>query len=112
MNGQAQIIPVDTPIDDYAAGDFKQAVKGTSQIALQFLVDAEGNPKVSLHGSNDNQNWDVYDLGGGATELEITAASDSIIRDTFPHEYLAVSVNKNGSSGTISCIINIKEQTI
>lgn len=115
-----RIDTVTTPIDIAVAdlgpvGTYKAKIGGTSQAAIQFIVaNADAAPKVSIWGSNDATNWDVYELPGAVTELALPLdGSASLSRDSFPHEYIAVKVDKNGgTSGTIKCSINLKNQTV
>ena len=110
-----QLIPVLTAIANTAVGTFKNAINGTSQIAFQFLViGADVAPKISIYGSNDNVNWDIYEISAGVTTKTLTTSgSTSVVRDTFPHEFLSISIDKNGgTTGTISCKLNIKESAV
>lgn len=110
-----RLVPLTIAVADAAAlGTYKGQVQGTAQIALQFIVaGADVAPIISIYGSNDLVNWDVYEITSGVTTVTlVTAGSKSVVRDSFPHEYIAIDVNKNGgTTGTISATINVKEQT-
>lgn len=110
-----RLVPLTIAVADAAAlGTYKGQIQGTAQIALQFIVaGADVAPIISIYGSNDLVNWDVYEITSGVTTVTlVTAGSKSVVRDSFPHEYIAIDVNKNGgTTGTISATINVKEQT-
>jgi len=109
--GVVQLIPVAEPIATTAAGTYTQQIQGISQINLQFVVDgADAAPKISIWGSNDQTNWDVYEITAGVTEATLpTTGSMSFERDMFTHEFLSVSIDENGgSTGTIECKLNDK----
>ena len=112
--GVVQLIPVATNIATTAAGTYNKQIEGISQISLQFVVDgADAAPKISIWGSNDLTNWDVYEISAGVTEATLpTSGSASYNRDSFPHEYLSVSVDVNGgTTGTIDCKLDDKVLT-
>jgi hypothetical protein len=104
-----QLIPLATPIATTAAGVYDNQIEGISQVSLQFIVTgADAAPKVSLYGSNDGVNWDLYSALSTDVILP-TNGSQSIIDVAFPHEYLSVSIDINGgTTGTIECKLNNK----
>jgi len=104
------LIPALTAIDDSTVGEYKLQVPDASMISLQFIVTgADAAPIITVYGSNDQTNWDLYSALSTNVILP-TNGSQSIIDVAFPHEYLSISIDKNGgTTGTISATLNIKE---
>lgn len=107
------LIPALTAIADSTVGEYKLQVPDASSIALQFIIiGADVGPKVSLYGSNDLVNWDLYSALSTDVLLP-TNDSQSIIDVAWPHEYLSISIDKNGgTTGTIEATLNIKQYHI
>jgi len=109
-----RLVPLTIAVADAAAlGTYGGQIQGTAQIALQFIVaGADVAPIMTIYASNDLVNWDAVEVTSGVTAVTlVTAGSKQVWRDTFPAEYIAIDVNKNGgTTGTISATINVKEQ--